>query len=220
MKPGELHYCPPFHWKNPCWDYIHEMSSIVYKPTYIRFTYINFDHIDSFYDFHAASIYYHTARPLNEIGNSLLRTLNLLSKSSNKAGLVELINGLLKITLEELKRDEQAELSKGNLTKLNIEHYIQENFSSPINRAHIAKVFGLTPSYVSQLFMKDQSESLNQKLRRLRLEHAALLLKNSNMSIDEVTDSCGYLSSTYFIAAFKKYHGISPGKYRRVNMQK
>jgi AraC-like DNA-binding protein len=65
--------------------------------------------------------------------------------------------------------------------------------------------------------MGSGEEGFNQTLRRLRLEHAALLLKNTHMSINEITDACGYLSSTYFIAAFKKYFRVSPGKYRCIN---
>ena len=214
MKPGELHYCPPLHWKYPQWDYLHEMSSIIYYSTHIRFTYINFNHLDSFYDSHAATIYYHTAKPLSEAGNAILRALNLLSEHSNKAGIIDLITGLLKITLEELKEDKQISSNKANQTKLRIIHYIQENFNSPINRAHVAQVFNLTPSYVSRLFMGNDEEGFNPMLRRLRLEHAVLLLKNTNMSIEEITDACGYLSSTYFIAAFKKHFGMPPGKYR------
>ena len=215
MDPGELHYCPPFHWKLPLWDYIHEMSSIVYNSTHIRFTYINFNQINSPYGPMAADIYYHTSKPLSEAGNFLLRTLNLLSEYQKDTGIVELITGLLKITLEELKEDAPLSASKANLTKLRISQYIQGNFYAPINRAHVAQVFGITPTYISRLFSETEGEGFNQMLRRLRFEHSALLLKNTNMSLDEITDACGYLSTTYFIAAFKKYFGTSPGKYRR-----
>ena len=217
MQPGEIHYCPPLHWKCPQWDYMHEMSSIVYNSAYIRFTYIDFNRPDNSYESRGADIYYHTSNPLSEAGNSLLRTLNLLSEHQNDTGAVELITGLLKITLEELKGDVRHTASKANLTKLHISQYIQENFQSPINRAHVAHIFRITPSYISRLFMGSGEEGFNQTLRRLRLEHAALLLKNTHMSINEITDKCGYLSSTYFIAAFKKYFRVSPGKYRCMN---
>jgi AraC-like DNA-binding protein len=46
------------------------------------------------------------------------------------------------------------------------------------------------------------------------MEHAAILLEQTDLTIDEITDICGYASSTYFIAAFHKHHGKPPGKYR------
>ncbi len=217
MEPGELHYCPPFHWKWPLWDYVHEMSSIIYNSAYIRITYINFSQLNSVYESRGADIYYHTSKPLNEAGSALLRTLNLISEHPNDAGVAELITGLLKITLEELKKDTRLPAGKADLTKLRIKQYIQENFYAPINRAHVAQVFGITPSYISRLFTENGEENFNHMLRRLRFEHSTLLLKNTNMSLDEITDACGYLSSTYFIAAFKKHFGISPGRYRRIN---
>lgn len=147
----------------------------------------------------------------------MLKTINSLIDHQNDTGIAELVTALLKITLRELENDIPISTDKVNLTKLRIKQYIEDNFHAAINRNHVAQVFDITPSYVSRLFMEDGEEGFNQMLRRLRLEHAALLLENSNMSIKEITDACGYLSSTYFIAAFKKFFGVPPGKYRRVN---
>ncbi len=48
---------------------------------------------------------------------------------------------------------------------------------------------------------------------RIRVDLAKELLKNSNFSISEISESLGYSSLAYFSAAFKKATGISPTEY-------
>ncbi|HCE43265.1 MAG TPA: hypothetical protein DET40_06935 [Lentisphaeria bacterium] len=216
LSPGEIHFCPPMHWKNPLWDSLHEMSSIVYHPDYVRLTYINYNRLSTYFDSHSAKISYHTSIPLEIAGTSILRTLTLMADSGIEDGAEDLISALLKITLRTLEKDTFTFTGKAQKTCIQIKQYVQDNFSSPINRAHVASVFKINPSYISRLFNEQGQESFNSMLRRLRLEHAALLIKQTNLSIDEITDSCGYLSSTYFISAFHKHFGVSPGKYRNL----
>lgn len=216
MEPGDIHYCPPLRWKFPRWDCEHEMSGIVFYPSFYRITYINFTKRQYPRGPERGEIFYHTHRPLSADGKTLLRTVNLFCENQNNTGMVELIVALLKNALEELRHDEPSP-SKGSLMKSRVERYLMENFRSPINRTDAARALGVSTGYVSQLFSKSKDEGFNQKLRRLRLEHAVLLLTNTRMSIDEITQACGFLSSTYFIAAFKRSYGVTPGKYRRMS---
>lgn len=215
MQAGELHYCPPLCWKLPLWDSLHSMASIVYAPGYIRFTYINHDHLSSVYEREGAHIFYHTAKPLSPAGYATIHALNIYAESASDSGAEkELMQALLKLTFEELKNDHPRTFGKAHATWLRINQYLQENFYYPINRAHVAKEFDLNPSYVSRLFVEEGTDGFNATLRNLRMEHAALLLKNTSMSVAEICDECGYLSTTFFIAAFKNHFGIPPGKYR------
>lgn len=215
MESGELHYCPPLCWKLPLWDSLHSMASIVYAPEYIRFTYIDHNHLSSVYEREGAHIFYHTAKPLSVAGHAVLHALNDFSEfSSNSGAEIQLMQALLKLTLEELENDHPRTFGKAHSTWLRINQYLQENFYYPINRAHVAKEFKLNPSYLSRLFVEEGTDGFNATLRSLRMEHAALLLKNTSMTVSEICDECGYLSTTFFISAFKNYFGMPPGKYR------
>jgi AraC family transcriptional regulator of arabinose operon len=48
---------------------------------------------------------------------------------------------------------------------------------------------------------------------RIRIDHAKELLKNSNFSVSEISESLGYSSLAYFSAAFKKATGMSPTEF-------
>ncbi|OQP55883.1 hypothetical protein A4H97_20035 [Niastella yeongjuensis] len=47
-----------------------------------------------------------------------------------------------------------------------------------------------------------------------RLEAAALLLQQDEMTMQEITTLCGYSSQSSFVRAFKDVHGITPGQWR------
>ncbi len=216
MEPGELHYSPPLTWKRPLWDTAHEMSSIVFYRDYIRITYINTTPNNTYYDSHGAIIYYHTSKPLGETGLAALKAFHLAIEHGHSNCFIPLAETILRLTLKNLKNDKPQDHGKATQTWLQICHYLEDNFFSPINRAHVASIFKLNPSYISRLFKQEGNEGFTHMLRRLRMGHAALLLKNTEMTIKEITDRCGYLSSTFFIAAFKKHYGIPPGKYREL----
>lgn len=215
LQPGEMHYCPSQYWKIPVWDSSHEMSSVVIRKECIRIIYLKYDHDDLTHVFPKANVFYHTSLPMNEAGLAVIKSLNALADSAETTNVeVDLLNVLLKIALYDLENDHPCRLGKGHITWLQINEYLNENFCYPINRASVAKVFKLTPSYISRLFVSEGGEGFNTTLQRLRMNHAKLLLKTGSDTIKEIADQCGYVSTTSFIATFKKYHGIPPGRYR------
>ena len=49
---------------------------------------------------------------------------------------------------------------------------------------------------------------------RKRLEAAAMLLKQDELTMQEITAKCGYSSQSAFVRAFKDFHGVTPGQWR------
>ena len=64
--------------------------------------------------------------------------------------------------------------------------------------------------YCRQLTNKTPLQYLNQ----LRVDKSAELLKNSDLSVQDIADKCGFHSSQYFATQFKKFFKTSPNKYR------
>ncbi|MFD2329658.1 helix-turn-helix transcriptional regulator [Cohnella sp. GCM10020058] len=50
-----------------------------------------------------------------------------------------------------------------------------------------------------------------------RLEYAKYLLKNSRLSVSDVSDLCGYDNDTHFMRQFKKYVRVTPKHYRHAS---
>ena len=56
--------------------------------------------------------------------------------------------------------------------------------------------------------------SSNEIIRNIRLESAALLLKETKLSISEVAVQVGFSSVSYFGSCFKARYGMSPREFQ------
>lgn len=65
------------------------------------------------------------------------------------------------------------------------------------------------------LFIKTTGHQPKKYYDTLRIKIAEQLLRNSNYSIDEISNRLGYSSQFHFSKAFKKAHGVAPVKYRQ-----
>lgn len=57
--------------------------------------------------------------------------------------------------------------------------------------------------------------SYRKYLQKIRMERAAELLTDTSMTIAEISAYVGFQDYFYFIKAFKSWHMISPGQYRK-----
>ncbi|WP_449603343.1 AraC family transcriptional regulator [Paenibacillus sp. Marseille-Q9583] len=92
------------------------------------------------------------------------------------------------------------------------EYYQDEN----LNISMIGEAFSMTPSYVSKLFRDLAGESLLDYINKTRLVQAKLLLIDGKYTISEISLKVGYNDVNTFHRIFKKFEGITPGRYREV----
>jgi len=94
------------------------------------------------------------------------------------------------------------------------EDYILENLSRKLSLKGIAKASGFSAPYFSKIFKDAMGENLTSYLNRLRVEKAAALLSNSELSLFGIAKICGFTDQSWFSKTFKYYTGKSPGKFR------
>jgi YesN/AraC family two-component response regulator len=92
------------------------------------------------------------------------------------------------------------------------EYYQDEN----LNISMIGEAFSMTPSYVSKLFKELAGESLLDYINKTRLVQAKLLLIGGKYTVSEISLKVGYNDVNTFHRIFKKFEGITPGRYREV----
>lgn len=92
--------------------------------------------------------------------------------------------------------------------------YMKEHFAEKISLEDIATNMYLSPIYISKIFKEQTGDSPINYLISIRLKKAASLLKNSNLSINEISSLVGYDNPYYFSKLFKKNYKISPKEYR------
>lgn len=98
--------------------------------------------------------------------------------------------------------------------KIKIERYLAENYMVDISLENLADYLGHSFKYTSVLFKKVIGDNFKNYLSIYRIEKAKELMKeNPNLRIKDLAELTGYNSSNTFIRIFRKYEGISPGKY-------
>ena len=94
------------------------------------------------------------------------------------------------------------------------ELYIRDNLRRKMSLNEIASVAGLSAPYFSSIFKNEMGENLSVYINRLRVEKASKLLRETTMSLSEISGECCFEDQSWFSRIFKAYTGISPGKFR------
>ena len=93
-------------------------------------------------------------------------------------------------------------------------HYLQHNFRT-CSQSDVAKLFHISPNYVTTLLKKEIGMSYIQLVQTYRLDYSAQLLNSSNLPVTEIAAKAGYENVTFFYKKFKEKYGCSPKDYRK-----
>lgn len=157
----------------------------------------------------------HTPYSLQFGGKTLLELLDYARRNPVMSSTVPyLIKALLSL-LSTLLKDSGAGRHRGKsaFTWRQIETYIRNHLNGDLSREKLAAAGKLNPNYLSTLCREKTGCTLNEYVRKQRLMRAAILL-DLDLTLDEITSSCGFQYTSYFIRLFKAEYGSSPGKYR------
>lgn len=98
--------------------------------------------------------------------------------------------------------------------------YIEENYSKNISNDELAKISGYHPYHLNRLMNEYTHTSIHKYLMNYRLRKSAEYLINTDLSISEISNLCGFKSPYYFSNLFKERIGISPLKFRKQQKNK
>ena len=99
--------------------------------------------------------------------------------------------------------------------------YIKEMYMhSSITVEDVASHIGISRTTLNRAFQKELKRSAQQYLIACRMRHAASFLRDTSLSVKEITSRSGYSDQLVFSAAFKKYYGLSPTAYRTSEQEK
>lgn len=93
--------------------------------------------------------------------------------------------------------------------------YLHLQLANPLDMEMLAERLGYSKYYLSRLFKKETGISVNDYLRKIRIERACLMLGTTGYSIDEIAVRTGFGSRSFFANTFKKYMGMTPVQYRQ-----
>jgi AraC-like DNA-binding protein len=116
---------------------------------------------------------------------------------ANLAVILEQRSSLLSVTVQRMKQY-LDELDKNEFRSTNMSHHFAMSFKQ-----------------INRLFKKEIGTTVYDYLINKKLRTAKMLLKDTEMSVSEISYHIGYNDSHHFSNVFRKKTGLSPTEYRR-----
>lgn len=144
----------------------------------------------------------------------------VLTKSGSKLEIDNKVMDIIELILTHItdyKQDERidAGLKKNHLVTIeSAKEYITEHFADDISLLNIAQHCCVSPFHFSRVFKIFTSYSPHQFLLSVRLQHAALLLRDTILPVADIAFSSGFNSIEYFTSAFRQHYKCAPSKFR------
>ena len=111
-------------------------------------------------------------------------------------------------------------LDPGNTSSTFISETIKDYVSVHYAKHNVLQVMGeqlnYSVPYLSKKFKLDTGETFTSYQQKIRINEAASLLIQTNLSVDEISNLVGYTDIKYFIKVFTKKQGISPSKFKKL----
>lgn len=93
--------------------------------------------------------------------------------------------------------------------------YIEGNPHADLSLPTLARKCFYNPAYFSRIFKEKFGVSLVEYVNRNRVERASYLLRESDMSVDEIMASVGFSDRSNFYRVFSKFTGTTPADVRK-----
>ena len=96
-----------------------------------------------------------------------------------------------------------------------IHDHLTEHMEQRVTIEELAHRYLINPTTLKTVFKEVYGNSLAAHMKEHRMEKAAALLRETDLSVAEIAGQVGYESQSKFTAAFKEQFGQLPKEYRR-----
>lgn len=126
---------------------------------------------------------------------------------------------LFEILFSLIRQEDNEIVSYEDFSRLAVDiiYYLQSCYSSKITIAKLAEEFHTNRTTLINEFHKYTGMSINQYLIQLRLNMASTLLRETELSLDEISERTGFNDSCYFSKLFKKKLAYTPSQFRQTH---
>lgn len=98
-----------------------------------------------------------------------------------------------------------------------ITEYIDGHIQEVLKVEELARLCNMSYSYFAKVFRELYGQSCKKYIEFIRLCKAEELLNFTSQDLSYISQETGFSDCSHFIRAFKKKHGMTPGKYRERN---
>lgn len=110
---------------------------------------------------------------------------------------------------------QKASTASANSAVYRALQYIDREYAGIRSVKQIARSLSYSEYYLSHIFKEKMDVTVKDYLMRKKITAAALMLRESNMTVTEIAEQLSFSSLHAFGLAFKRYMGMSAGEFRR-----
>ncbi len=95
--------------------------------------------------------------------------------------------------------------------------YLIKSNSKSLTSKNIASRLGYNPDYLERVFKKKFQVTITQKIHEQKIIKSIKLLTENQLNIEQISEECGFKDANYFRRIFKKFHGVTPKKFKNMH---
>jgi AraC-like DNA-binding protein len=94
------------------------------------------------------------------------------------------------------------------------EAFMAGHLAEPLTRGAIAAAVHVSEAHLARVFRAAIGVTVLERLTALRIEHAARLLRDSDLPIGRIAGLAGFVGFAHFSRTFRRLNGVAPSEYR------
>lgn len=148
-------------------------------------------------------------------GMAVLRLADLIEGECNFADPVSKLN--LQCALWEtaaLFADARPMTAESALAKRALD-LLYAHDDGPLGLSQVARALDVHRGHLARSFRATYGVTLGARLRGIRIQRAAALIRGTSIPLIDVAQRCGFASQAHMTRLFQASLGVTPGRYRR-----
>ena len=94
--------------------------------------------------------------------------------------------------------------------------YVKNNFHYKITMEDVSNHLHYSESSLNKCFKKEMNITFNEYLNRYRVQKAIDYMRNGELSLNVISEECGFSEYKYFNVVFRKYINCSPSQFKKL----
>ncbi|MBE7034308.1 MAG: helix-turn-helix domain-containing protein [Ruminococcaceae bacterium] len=162
---------------------------------------------------------------INFSGREREKTESLLERiddelRENSQGSEFIIRNCINILLTTVFRKMELPMKSNSVSISTLPDYVKSNCTSSLSIEKLAVKYGYNAAYFSRLFKNLTGKTFTEYISACRVEYACKLLRESDLSVEDVMNEAGFSNRTKFFRDFSKITGKTPLNYKKENALK
>lgn len=145
-----------------------------------------------------------------------LHLLQKLSSAGTRRSLQALMRRYLDSLLDHVRPAQGSGMGRA---VAQVRKSLRETLGVSQSLSQYARMLGVSEGHLSRCFAAISGQTYRAERRRIRLEAACQMLRQRPLKISAIASQLGIADTSQFIADFRREFGVTPGQYRRRNVE-